>query len=78
MEQRPPLHLDVVAIKKEAFVSASTMVTSFFNIWPIDEMLTGASTLGLSRRGIDGNERVLHIFLNLGTGASPSDCLVTR
>ena len=44
----------------------------FSSVWPIDWTQLGATTLGLSGPGSDGNEGVLHIF-----GISPSDCLVS-
>ena len=48
----------------------------FSSIWPIDRTLSGASTLGQSWPGSNGNEGVLHIpQSSIITGASPSDCL---
>ena len=46
-------------------------------ILPIDRTLSGATTLGQSEPGSDGNEEVLHIPQSSSiTGASLSDCLV--
>ena len=48
------------------------------SIWPIDRTLSGATTLGLSGPGSDGNEGVLCIPQSSRiTGASPSDCLMS-
>ena len=48
------------------------------SIWPIDKTLSGATTLGQSRPGSNGNERVLRIPQSSSiTGATPSDCLVS-
>ena len=47
------------------------------SISPIDRTLSGATTLGQSEPGNDGNEEVLHIPQSSSiTGASPLDCLV--
>ena len=47
------------------------------SIWPIDRILSGATTPGLNRLGSDGNEGVLRIPQSSSiTGVSPSDCLV--
>ena len=47
------------------------------SIWLIDRTLSGASNLGKSGPGSDGNE-VLHIPQSSSiTGASPSDCLMS-
>ena len=47
------------------------------SIWPIDRILSGATTLGQSGPGSDGNEGVLYIpQISSITGALPSDCLV--
>ena len=44
-------------------------------IWPIDKILSGATTLGQSGPGGDGNEGALHIPQSSSiTEASPSDC----
>ena len=44
---------------------------------PIDKTLSGATTLGQSGPGSDGNEGVLHIPQRSSiTGTSPSDCSV--
>ena len=54
------------------------MNTHFSSIWPIDRTLSGATTLGQSGPGSDGNEGVLHIPQSSNiTGASPSDFLVS-
>ena len=48
------------------------------SIWPIDRILSGATTPGQSEPESDDNERVLCIPQNSSiTGASPSDCLVS-
>ena len=48
------------------------------SIWPIDRILLGATTLGQSGPGSDGNEGVLCILQSSCiTEASPSDCLVS-
>ena len=50
----------------------------FSSIWPIDKVLSGATTPSQSRAGNDGNEGVLHIPPNSSiTETSPSDCLVS-
>ena len=47
------------------------------SIWPIDRILSGATTLGQSGPGSDGTEEVLHIPQSSGiTRTSPSDCLM--
>ena len=47
------------------------------SIWPIDKILSGATTLGSSGPGSDGNEGVLHILQSSSiTAAPPLDCLV--
>ena len=46
-------------------------------IWPINNTLSGATTLGQSGPGSNGNERVFHIPQSSRTGASLSDCLVS-
>ena len=52
--------------------------TQFSSIWPIDQTLLGATTLGQNRPWSDGNEGVLHIPQSSSiTEASPSDCLVS-
>ena len=49
--------------------------TQFSSIWPIDRTLSGATTLGKSWPGSDGNEGILHIPQSSGiTGVSPSVC----
>ena len=48
------------------------------SIWPIDRILSGATTPGQSGPGSDGNEGVLRIPQSSSfTGTSPSDCLVS-
>ena len=55
--------------------SISTQLSS---IWPIDRTLSGATTLGQSGPGGEGNEEVLRIPQSSSiTGATPSDCLVS-
>ena len=50
----------------------------FSSIWSIDKTLSGATTLGQSEPGSDGNEEVLSISQSSSiTGASSSDCLVS-
>ena len=50
----------------------------FSFIWPIDRTLSGATTLGQSGPGSDGNEGVLHIPQSYNiTGPSLSDCLAS-
>ena len=50
----------------------------FSSIEPIDRALSGATILGQSGPGSNGNEGVLRILQSLSiTGASPSDCLVS-
>ena len=51
--------------------------THFSSIWPIDRSLSGATILGQSGPGSDGNEGVICISQSSSiTGTSPSDCLV--
>ena len=53
--------------------------TQFSFIWPIDRALSGATTLGQSGLGSDGNEWVLSIPQSASIiGTSPSDCLVSN
>ena len=50
----------------------------FSSIWPIDRIQSGATTLGQSRPGSDGNEVVLCIPQSSSiTGTSSSDYLVS-
>ena len=50
----------------------------FSSILPIDWTLPGATTLGQSGTGSDGNEGVLRIPQSYSiTGTSPWDCLVS-
>ena len=52
--------------------------THFSFIWPRDKTLSGATTLGQSGPGSDGNEGVIHISQSSSiTGASPPDYLVS-
>ena len=51
--------------------------TQFSSIWPIDKVLSGATTPDRSEPGIDCNEGVLRIPQSSSiTGTSPSGCLV--
>ena len=45
-------------------------------IWPIDRTLSGATTLGQSGPGSNGNDGVLHIPQISKAGASPSVCFM--
>ena len=48
------------------------------SIWPINRTLSGATTLGQSGLGSNGNNGILNIPQNSSiTGASPSDCLMS-
>ena len=48
------------------------------SIWPIDRTLSGATTLGQSGPGNDGNKGVLHVPQTSSISeASSSDCLVS-
>ena len=50
----------------------------FSSIWLIDRTLSGATTLGQSGPGSDGNEGgTLHSWSSSMIGTSPSDCLVS-
>ena len=50
----------------------------FSSIWSIDKTLSGATTLGQSEPGSNGNKGVPHIPQSSNiTGTSPSDCLVS-
>ena len=52
--------------------------TQFSSIWPIDRTLSGATTLGQSGTGSDGNEGALLIPQRSSiTEATPSECLVS-
>ena len=52
--------------------------TQFSSIWPIDGILSGATTRSQSEPGSDGNEGVLHISQSSSiTGTSPSDFLMS-
>ena len=51
---------------------------AFSFIWPIDRILSGATTPGKSGSESDGNEEVLHIPQSSSiTEVSRSDCLVS-
>ena len=53
--------------------------TQFSSIWPIDSTLSGATTLGQSEPGSDGNEGVLRILQSSSiTRTSPSNCFVSN
>ena len=47
------------------------------SVWPIDRILLGATTLGQSRQGSNGNEGVLYIPQSSKTGALLSDGLIS-
>ena len=47
------------------------------SIWPIDRILSAATTPGQSGTGSHGNEEVPHIPPNPKTGSSPSDVLMS-
>ena len=50
----------------------------FSSIWPIDMILSGATTPSQSKPGSDGDEGVLRILQSSSiTGTSSSDCLVS-
>ena len=52
--------------------------TQFSSIWPIDRILSGATTPGLSEPGSDGNKGVLCIPQSFNiTETSTSDCFVS-
>ena len=58
--------------------SISTQFKCQTSIWPIDRTLSGATTLGQSRTGSDGNKGVFRIPQSSRiTEASPSDCLMS-
>ena len=72
--QSPFLNIQRVLLQTIQF-SISTL---FSSIWPVDRTLSGATTLGQSGPGSNGNKVVLCIHLSSSfTGASPSDCLVS-
>ena len=53
-----------------------SIITQFSSIRPINRTLSGATSLGMSEPGSDGNEGVLRIPQSSNiTGTSPSDCL---
>ena len=55
-----------------------TISTKFSSIWGIDRTLSGATTLGQSGPGSDGNEGVLHIPQTFSiTVILPLDCSVS-
>ena len=47
------------------------------SIWPIDRILSGATTPGQSGPASNDYESLLHIPQSSQTEASPSDCLVS-
>ena len=47
------------------------------SIWPLDETVTGTTTLSKSGPGSNGNEGVLDILQSSKTGASLSNGLVS-
>ena len=47
------------------------------SIWPIDLILSGATTPDLSEPGSNGNEGVFHTPPNSRTGAELLDCLMS-
>ena len=50
---------------------------SNISTWSIDMTLSGATTLGQSGPGSDGDKEAFHILQNSITVASPSDSLVS-
>ena len=54
-----------------------TLSTQFSSVWPISRTLSGATTLGQSGPGSDGNKGVLHIPQISITEVSPSDYFVS-
>ena len=54
------------------------MSKHFSSIWPIDRILSGATTLGQREPGSDDNKGVLRMPQSSRiTGVSPSECLVS-
>ena len=75
-------HLYFKAIQFSQTVLIQTIQFSismqFSSILPIDRALSGATILGQSGPGSNGNGGALHILSNPSiTGISPSDCLVS-
>ena len=72
-------NLDSLKIKTFLFqINQFSMSTQFRSIWAIDRTLSGATTLGQSEPGSDGNQGVLRLPQSSSiTGSSPSDCLVS-
>ena len=66
-------------IKTVPFKTIQFSISAQFNFnWPVDRTLSGATTLGQSGPGSDGNEGVLLISQSSSiTGTTPSDCLVS-
>ena len=66
-------------VKKGLFQTIRFSIsTQFISIWPIDRTLSGATILGQSGPGSDGNEGVIRISQSSSiTGTAPSDCLVS-
>ena len=49
------------------------------SIWPIDRSLSGATILGQTEPGSNGNEEAIHIpQRSCHAGATPSDCLMSN
>ena len=74
------IHAKSIFIHIKNFISNNSVSISiqFSSIWPIDRTLSGATILGQSGSGSDGNEGVLHIPQSFSiTGTSPSDCFVS-
>ena len=71
--------LHSVDVKTLLFQAIQFRIRAYFNsIWPIDRILSCATTLGQTESGSDGNESVLCIPLSSWiTRASPSDCLMS-
>ena len=71
----PFLYIKTILFQTSQF----TMSTQSSSIWPIDWTLSGATTLGQSRPGSDGNKGVLRIPLSSSvTGASLSDYFMSN
>ena len=64
--------------KQSYYKKFSLAFVQFSSIWSIDRALSGATTLGQSGPGMDGNEGVLRIPQNSSIhGTLPSNCLVS-
>ena len=69
-------HLNVKRVLFQAF--QFSIRTQFSSIWPINRILSGATTPGQSGSRSDGNEGVLRITQSSSiTGTLPSACLVS-